>query len=173
MRNPRKTNISPVCIRGRELRVAVGRQINAGKALVVQSEGEWQRQGGNCIICVIADIRRPGTILPAICVMTVLPDAWRRGRRVSWRRARCGRSRGRRTCSRCRALHEVNEHILLRVAADDIPPVGPAADGRHPEGAAVVVVALVRPAAPIHRAGPVDRLAPARPCRQAARSRHC
>ena len=50
--------ISPVCIRGRELRVAVGRQINAGKALVVQGEGEWQRQGGNCIICVIADVRR-------------------------------------------------------------------------------------------------------------------
>ena len=57
VRNPRKTKISPGCIGGRELRVAVGRQINAGKALVVQGEGEWQRHGGNCIICVIADIQ--------------------------------------------------------------------------------------------------------------------
>ena len=40
-------------------------------------------------------------------------------------------------------LHQVDEDILLRATADDRPPVGPAADGRRPEGAVVVVVALV------------------------------
>src|SRR5262245_57053412 len=39
--------------------------------------------------------------------------------------------------------HKVDEDVLLRAAAGDHPPIGPAADGRVPEGAVVVVVALV------------------------------
>jgi len=100
VRNPRETKISPGCIRGRELRVAVGRQINAGKALVVQGEREWQRHGGDCIICVIADVRCARDDTAGYLRYDVLPDAWRRSRCVRWRRASCGRSRGRRACSR-------------------------------------------------------------------------
>src|SRR5438067_6158915 len=73
----------------------------------------------------------------------VLGDAWRRGRRVSWRRASCGRGSRRWACCRCRALHQVDEDILLRGAADDIPPVGPADDHSRSQGAVVVVVAQV------------------------------
>ena len=39
--------------------------------------------------------------------------------------------------------HQVDEDILLRVAADAIAPVSPGADDGVPEGAMVVVVALV------------------------------
>ena len=69
-------------------------------------------------------------------------DLTRRGsgrRRSCWRWASCW-CRGRRALDQ---RHEVDEDILLRVAADDSPPVSPAADGRRPEGAVVVVVALV------------------------------
>ena len=39
--------------------------------------------------------------------------------------------------------HEIDEDILLRLAADDVASVGPAADGRRADAAMVVVVALV------------------------------
>jgi hypothetical protein len=45
-------------IRGRELRIAVGRQIDRVEGLVVQRVREGQRDGGYLIISVIADIRR-------------------------------------------------------------------------------------------------------------------
>jgi hypothetical protein len=45
-------------IGGCELRIAVGRQINAGEGLIVQTVREWQRDGGDRIIPVIADIGR-------------------------------------------------------------------------------------------------------------------
>ena len=77
---------------------------------------------------------------------TIYDDAgltWRRGSRGSWRRAGCSRAGRRRACSRCRALHEVDEDILLRLVADYYPPVSPAADSHIPQGAVVVVVALI------------------------------
>jgi hypothetical protein len=45
-------------IGGRELRIAVGRQIDAGEGLVVQAVREWQRNGDHCIIPVIAGVGR-------------------------------------------------------------------------------------------------------------------
>jgi hypothetical protein len=45
-------------IGGRELRIAVGRQIDVGEGLVVQRVREWQRHGGYRIIPVIADVGR-------------------------------------------------------------------------------------------------------------------
>jgi hypothetical protein len=45
-------------IRGRELRIAVGRQIDRVEGLVVQRVREWECDGGYLIIRVIADIRR-------------------------------------------------------------------------------------------------------------------
>ena len=40
----------------RELRIAVGRQINAGEGLILQRVREGQRNGGHRIIPVIADV---------------------------------------------------------------------------------------------------------------------
>ena len=45
-------------VSGRELRVAIGRQINAGEGLIVQRVREGQRDGGDRIIPVIADVGR-------------------------------------------------------------------------------------------------------------------
>ena len=45
-------------VRSHKLRIAVGRQIDAGEGLVVQSVREGQRDGGDGIIPVIADVRR-------------------------------------------------------------------------------------------------------------------
>jgi hypothetical protein len=39
-----------------ELSIAVGRQIDAREALVVQREWEGQRDGGNGVVTVIADV---------------------------------------------------------------------------------------------------------------------
>jgi hypothetical protein len=54
--SPRQANVSKGGIGGRELRVAVGRQIDRGKGLVVQRVREWQRDRGDCIVPVIADV---------------------------------------------------------------------------------------------------------------------
>jgi hypothetical protein len=54
---PRQALIGEGRIGRRELRVAIGRQINAGKALVVQGEGERQGDSGDLIIPVIANVR--------------------------------------------------------------------------------------------------------------------
>jgi len=43
---------------GCELRIAVGRQIDVREGLVVQRVREGQRDGGHCIIPVIADVSR-------------------------------------------------------------------------------------------------------------------
>jgi hypothetical protein len=56
--SPRQADVSKGRIGGRKLRVAVRRQINAGKALVVQRVREWQGDGGHRIISVIADVCR-------------------------------------------------------------------------------------------------------------------
>ena len=56
---PRQANVSPGVIRCRKLRIAVGRQIDRVERLVVQSVREWQRNGGDRIIPVIADVGFP------------------------------------------------------------------------------------------------------------------
>jgi hypothetical protein len=55
---PWQALVSEGRIGGCELRIAVGRQIDAGEGLVVQTVREWQRDGGDRIIPVIADVRR-------------------------------------------------------------------------------------------------------------------
>src|ERR1041385_8955684 len=78
---------------------------------------------------------------------TVNNKARNRGRRRSkccrWRRRSCGRGGWRRASCRGSAYHEADKDILLRVAADNPPPIGPTANGRLPHRAVVVVVALV------------------------------
>src|SRR5207247_1385171 len=44
---PRQADVSEGRIGGHKLRIAVGRQIDAGEALVVQGEREWQCDGGD------------------------------------------------------------------------------------------------------------------------------
>ena len=56
---PRQANVSPGVIRCRKLRIAVGRQIDRVERVVVQSVREWQRNGRDRIIPVIADVGFP------------------------------------------------------------------------------------------------------------------
>ena len=58
MSEPRQALVSKGRIGGRKLRVAVGRQINAGKVLVVQRVREGQGHGGHRIISMIANVGR-------------------------------------------------------------------------------------------------------------------
>ena len=76
---PRQTLVGKGRIGGRELSVAIGRQIDRGEALVVQREWEWQGHGGNCIIPVIADVRGAWHDAAAYLVYHVRANA-RRGR---------------------------------------------------------------------------------------------
>ena len=62
-------------IGGRELRIAVGRQIDRGEALVVQGVREWQGNGGNRIIPVIADVSRAWHDAAANLIYHVHTDA--------------------------------------------------------------------------------------------------
>ncbi len=62
-----------------ELGIAVGRQIDAGEALVVQGEREGQRHGGHRIIPVIADVGGAWHDAAAYLIYHVRTDA-RRGR---------------------------------------------------------------------------------------------
>ena len=65
-------------IGGRELRIAVGRQIDAGEALVVQGVRERQRDGGYRIIPVIADVGRAWHDAAAYLICHIHTDARRR-----------------------------------------------------------------------------------------------
>ena len=56
---PRQANISKGGVRGRKLRIAVGRHVDAGKGLVVQGVRERQRDVGYLIVPVIAAIGGP------------------------------------------------------------------------------------------------------------------
>ena len=76
---PRQALVAKGRIGGRELRVAVGRQINASEALIVQRVREWQRDGGDCIIPVIADVRGAWHDAAAYLIYHVRSNA-RRGR---------------------------------------------------------------------------------------------
>jgi hypothetical protein len=62
-----------------ELRIAVGRQIDRGEALVVQREWEGERDSGDCIIPVIADVRGAWHDAAAYLIYHVRANA-RRGR---------------------------------------------------------------------------------------------
>src|SRR4029077_8633356 len=55
---PRQALVGKGRIRRCELGIAIGRQINAGETLVVQGEREGQRNGGDRIVPVIADVGR-------------------------------------------------------------------------------------------------------------------
>ena len=66
-------------VRGCELRVAVGRQIDAREALVVQGVREGQRNGGYRIIPVITDVGRAWHDATAYLIYHVRANA-RRGR---------------------------------------------------------------------------------------------
>jgi hypothetical protein len=54
---PRQATISERRIGRHELRIAVGRQIDARESRAVQAIGEGQCDGGDGIIAVIADVR--------------------------------------------------------------------------------------------------------------------
>ena len=79
MGEPRQANVSKVGSHGRELGIAIGRQIDRSEALVVQRVREWQRNGGDGIIPVIADVGRAWHDAAAYLIYHVQANA-RRGR---------------------------------------------------------------------------------------------
>ena len=72
---PRQALVGKGRIGSCELGIAVGRQINAGEALVVQGEREGQRNGGYRIIPVIADVSRAWHDATANLIYHVHTDA--------------------------------------------------------------------------------------------------
>ena len=72
---PRQALVGEGRIRRRELGIAVGRQIDRGEALVVQGVREWQGNGGNRIIPVIADVSRAWHDAAANLIYHVHTDA--------------------------------------------------------------------------------------------------
>ena len=58
MAGPRQATVGEGRIGGCELRIAVGRQIDRVEGLVVQRVREGQRDGGDRVIPVIADVGR-------------------------------------------------------------------------------------------------------------------
>ena len=143
MRGPRQANVSKSGIRGRKLGIAIRRKVHRGEALVIQCVREWQRDRGDDVITVIANVRRPWDDRAGDLSDCVLAGAWCRRRRVSRRRTSCGCGSQRWARGRGRALHEIDKDILLGVPANNISPVGPGADGRRAERAVVVIVALI------------------------------
>ena len=79
MGEPRQALVGEGGIGCRELRIAIGRQIDAGETLVVQSEREGQRNGGDRIVSVIADVGRARHDAAADLIDHVRTDARRRG----------------------------------------------------------------------------------------------
>ena len=79
MGEPRQANVSKVGSHGRELGIAIRRQIDRSEALVVQRVREWQRNGGDGIIPVIADVGRAWHDTAAYLIYHVRANA-RRGR---------------------------------------------------------------------------------------------
>ena len=71
MGGPRQALVGEGGVRGHELGIAVGRQIDRGESLVIQRVREWQRDGDYPIIPVIADVGR------AWHDATSLSDLWR------------------------------------------------------------------------------------------------
>jgi hypothetical protein len=85
--SPREARISKRRIVSQELGIAVGRQIDARVSRAVQDVGEGQRDGGDGIIAVIADVRRAWYDTASYLSDRVVAHA--RGRRR--RRSRSGR----------------------------------------------------------------------------------
>jgi hypothetical protein len=75
---PRQADVGKVGTHGRELGIAVGRQIDRGEALVVQREWEGQGDNGDCIIPVIADVRGAWHDAAAYLIYHVRANARRR-----------------------------------------------------------------------------------------------
>jgi hypothetical protein len=76
MTGPRQgTDIGKSRVGSRELRIAVGRHVDAVKGLVVQGIGERQRNGGYHVVPMIAGIGRPCHDAAAYLVYHVLADA--------------------------------------------------------------------------------------------------
>ena len=76
---PRQALVGKGRIGSCELGIAIGRQINAGEALVVQGKREGQRNGGDRIVPVIADVGRAWHDAAAYLTYHVRANA-RRGR---------------------------------------------------------------------------------------------
>jgi hypothetical protein len=76
---PRQALVGKGRVGGRELRVAIRRHIDAGETLIVQGEGEGQRNGGHRIVAVIADVGRAWHDAAAYLIYHVRANA-RRGR---------------------------------------------------------------------------------------------
>src|SRR4029077_4279547 len=75
---PWQALVSKGRVSGCELRVAIGREINAGKALVIQRVRKWQGHGGHRIIPVVADVGRARHDAAADLIDHVRTDAGRR-----------------------------------------------------------------------------------------------
>ena len=99
---PRQALVGKGGIRGHELGIAVGRQIDAGESRAVQAIRERQRDGGDRIIPMIADVRCAWDDTAPYLSDRVVAHARGRGRRRRWSgrgcrcRSRSGRSRWRR-----------------------------------------------------------------------------
>ena len=79
MGEPRQALVGEGRIVGHKLRVAVGRQIDAREALVIQGVREWQRDGDDRIVPVIAGVRCSRHNATADLTEHVRTDARRRG----------------------------------------------------------------------------------------------
>jgi hypothetical protein len=113
--SPGQAGVSKGGIRSHELGITVGRQIDAGESRAVQAIREGQRDGGDRIVPVIADVRRAWyDTAPDLSDRVVAHARCRRCRRC-WsgrgcrRRSGSGRSRWRRRRSSPR------EHEWVRV----------------------------------------------------------
>ena len=117
MAGPRQAIVSKTRIGSRELGVTVGRQVDAGEALIVQRVREWQRDGGDCIVPVITDVHRAWHNTTPYLIYHVLADArcwrwggrWRRG----WRWTSCRRWRGCASLSAWEHPHIINVFFVL------------------------------------------------------------
>jgi hypothetical protein len=76
---PRQALVSKGRIGCGELRIAIGRQIDAGETLVVQGEREGQCNGGYRIISVITDVSRAWDDAAPNLIYHVRADAGRGG----------------------------------------------------------------------------------------------
>ena len=103
MLGPRQANIGKGPIRGRELGIAVGRQIDGGEGLAVQGVREGQRKCGDAVVAMIADIRRARHNAAASLNYRKTCAGYRR-----W--SRCRGRRGRRAGCRCRGWRRQRNH---------------------------------------------------------------
>ena len=79
MTGPRqRTDIGKGGVGSRELRIAVGRYVDAVKGVIVQGVGERQRNSGYLIVPMIAAIGRPCHDAAAYLIYQVHTDARRR-----------------------------------------------------------------------------------------------